>query len=192
MWRIWGLPPPPASAPCLVIGTGSNDPQKFDPAASRETLDHSIMYIVAVALQDGAWHHVRSYAPERAQRPDTVRLWSRIRTAEVPSWTERYHATDANVQAFGGRIIITLRGGRVIADELAVANAHPLGASPWTRPDYIRKFQILTEDILHPSEAARFLDVAQRLPRLAADELLGLNVAVPAGALLRGSPGLFD
>ena len=50
-----------------VIGTGANDPQKMDPKASRETLDHSIMYIVAVALQDGAWHHVRCYAPERAR-----------------------------------------------------------------------------------------------------------------------------
>ncbi|MEA2738293.1 MAG: 2-methylcitrate dehydratase, partial [Acetobacteraceae bacterium] len=38
-----------------VIGTGANDPQKMDPKASRETLDHSIMYIFAVALQDGAW-----------------------------------------------------------------------------------------------------------------------------------------
>ena len=28
-----------------VIGTGANDPQKMDPKASRETLDHSIMYI---------------------------------------------------------------------------------------------------------------------------------------------------
>ena len=71
-----------------MIGTGSNDPQKFDPAASRETLDHSIMYIVAVALQDGAWHHVRSYLPERAQRPDTVTLWKKIRTVEEPKWTE--------------------------------------------------------------------------------------------------------
>ena len=33
-----------------VIGTGANDPQKMDPKASRETLDHSIMYIFAVAL----------------------------------------------------------------------------------------------------------------------------------------------
>ena len=41
-----------------VIGTGANDPQKMDPKASRETLDHSIMYIFAVALQDGRWHHV--------------------------------------------------------------------------------------------------------------------------------------
>ncbi len=51
----------------IVIGTGSNDPQKFDPKASRETLDHSVMYIFAVALQDGVWHHETSYAPERAQ-----------------------------------------------------------------------------------------------------------------------------
>ena len=35
-----------------VIGTGANDPQKMDPNASRETLDHSIMYIFAVALED--------------------------------------------------------------------------------------------------------------------------------------------
>src|SRR6478752_968420 len=37
----------------FVIGTGANDPQKMDPKASRETLDHSIMYIFAVALEDG-------------------------------------------------------------------------------------------------------------------------------------------
>ena len=41
-----------------VIGTGANDPQKMDPNASRETLDHSIMYIFAVALEDGNWHHI--------------------------------------------------------------------------------------------------------------------------------------
>src|SRR3984957_18892263 len=49
-----------------VIGTGANDPQKMDPKASRETLDHSIMYIFAVALQDGRWHHVDSFSPKRA------------------------------------------------------------------------------------------------------------------------------
>ena len=30
----------------------------MDPNASRETLDHSIMYIFAVALEDADWHHV--------------------------------------------------------------------------------------------------------------------------------------
>ena len=57
-----------------VIGTGSGDPQKFDPTSSRETLDHSIMYIFAVALEDGRWHHVESYTPERAGRAGDGRL----------------------------------------------------------------------------------------------------------------------
>ena len=67
-----------------VIGTGANDPQKMDPKASRETLDHSIMYIFAVALEDGGWHHERSYAPERADRPDTVALWHKISHGRGP------------------------------------------------------------------------------------------------------------
>ena len=168
-----------------VIGTGANDPQKMDPEASRETLDHSIMYIVAVALQDGEWHHVRSYAPERARRPDTVRLWHRIRTVEDPKWTERYHAHDPAVKAFGGRITIRMKDGSTISDELGVANAHSLGATPWKRPDYIRKFRTLTEGILDNAEAERFLALVQRLPELRAEELAGLTVSLPQGKLAR-------
>ncbi|MGO9134831.1 MAG: MmgE/PrpD family protein [Methylovirgula sp.] len=174
-----------------VIGTGSNDPQKFDPRASRETLDHSIMYILAVALQDGTWHHVRSYLPERAQRPDTVRLWQKIRTVEDPRWTERYHTPDPVRKAFGGRITIRLKNGTEFSDELAVANAHPLGAIPWTRPNYIQKFETLTKDLLEPAEMKRFLDVVQRLPSLKASELAGLNITVTPDALKKGLPGLF-
>jgi 2-methylcitrate dehydratase len=174
-----------------VIGTGANDPQKFDPEASRETLDHSIMYIVAVALQDGAWHHVRSYAPERARRADTVRLWKKIRTIEDPKWTERYHSADPAVKAFGGRVIITLKDGTVIADEMAVANAHTLGATPWQRENYIGKFRMLTEGILDAAEAERFLETAQRLPTLKPAELPGLTIALPANQLLAGLPGIF-
>jgi 2-methylcitrate dehydratase len=174
-----------------VIGTGANDPQKFDPGASRETLDHSIMYIVAVALQDGEWHHVRSYAPERASRPDTVRLWQKIRTAEDPAWTERYHTSDPARKAFGGRIVITMKDGSVIDGELAVANAHTLGATPWQRPDYVRKFRMLTEGIIASAEAERFLAAVARLPALRADELAGLSLRLPDGALDEALPGLF-
>ncbi|MDB5366841.1 MAG: 2-methylcitrate dehydratase [Rhodospirillales bacterium] len=174
-----------------VIGTGSNDPQKVDPKASRETLDHSIMYIIAVALQDGEWHHVRSYAPERAQRPDTVALWKKIRTVEDPTWTARYHSQDPNVKAFGGRVEIKLKDGSTLVDELAVANAHTLGATPWVRKHYVRKFEILTEGLLDPAESKRFLDLVQRLPELSAQELLGLNVALPTGKLATGKQGLF-
>jgi 2-methylcitrate dehydratase len=176
-----------------VIGTGSNDPQKFDPHASRETLDHSIMYIVAVALQDGKWHHVDSYAPERASRADTVRLWQKISTIEDPEWTRRYHADDPSVKAFGGRVTIRMRDGSTIIDELALANAHSAGATPWQRADYIRKFRILTEGILDPAEIERFLDVAQRLPSLSHAELSGLTITLPPGKLATSAgAGIFS
>jgi 2-methylcitrate dehydratase len=174
-----------------VIGTGANDPQKMDPKSSRETLDHSIMYIFAVALQDGRWHHVESYAPRRAGRADTVRLWHKIETREDPEWTRRYHATDPAELAFGGRVEVFLQDGSKIEDELGVANAHPNGAQPFGRADYIRKFEELTDGIISTREANRFLAAVQDLPRLAAGELALLNVALPAGRLAEGKPGIF-
>ncbi|MEL6113192.1 MAG: MmgE/PrpD family protein [Pseudomonadota bacterium] len=166
-----------------VIGTGAGDPQKMDPQASRETLDHSIMYIFAVALQDGEWHHVRSYAPERAQRPDTVRLWHKISTIEDPEWTRRYHSHDPNEKAFGARVVITMEDGAVIEDELGIANAHPFGARPFGRAEYIQKFKTLTDDILDAPESARFLDLVQQLPNLNAGQVRELNPVAPAGYL---------
>lgn len=169
----------------FVIGTGSNDPQKFDPNASRETLDHSVMYIFAVALEDGEWHHERSYAPERAQRPETIELWRKISTVEDPEWTRRYHSEDPAEKAFGARAVITLTDGRVIEDELAVADAHPLGARPFEREDYKRKFQTLAEGLVSPSEQRRFLEAAEALPELAPGELSQLNVVFDSDVLAR-------
>ena len=94
-----------------VIGTGSGDPQKLDPQASRETLDHSLMYIFAAALHTGFWHHVKSYAPELVRDPALVALWQKIRTEEDPEWTRRYHTTDPREKAFGGRVVITFADG---------------------------------------------------------------------------------
>lgn len=175
-----------------VIGSGANDPQKMDPNASRETLDHSIMYIFAVALQDGAWHHVRSYAPERARRPDTVRLWHSISTTEDAVWTERYHQSDPAKIAFGGKVEIFMKDGSVIADELALADAHSAGARPFARADYIAKFDTLTEGLVTTSESRRFLALVQDLPVLDAGRVAEINVTLDAAALSDGpKKGIF-
>jgi 2-methylcitrate dehydratase len=90
--------------------------------------------------------------------------------------------------------VVTLEDGSVIEDELAVANAHPLGAKPFARADYIRKFRTLTEGVLAPEEAQRFLDLVQRLPELDAAGLAGLNPALPTDALVaarRDELGIF-
>ena len=167
-----------------VIGSGAGDPQKMDPKASRETLDHSIMYILAVALQDGKWHHVDSYAPERAAREDTVRLWHKIETAEDAAWTERYHHPDPNQRAFGGRLEVTLSSGETVVDELAVADAHPAGANPFERADYIGKFRTLVEGLVSEQEARRFIDAAEGLADISPGGLDALNVALDAAPLI--------
>lgn len=177
-----------------VIGTGANDPQKMDPKASRETLDHSIMYILAVALQDGRWHHVDSYTPERASREDTVRLWHKISTVEDPQWTKVYHDPDPDKKMFGGRVEITFNNGEKLVDELGVANAHPAGAKPFKRPDYIRKFDSLTEGLIDSAESDRFIGLVERLPQLSAEEMRQLTVQVKQDVLImreRDQRGIF-
>ncbi len=177
----------------FVIGSGANDPQKYDPTASRETLDHSIPYIFTVALQDGSWHHVDSYSPERAGRADTVALWHSVTTVEDPEWTRRYHSLDVSEKAFGGRVVITRTDGSTVTDEIAVADAHPLGARPFGRAEYVNKFRTLAADVLDPGEIERFLDLAQRLPELNAHDIGQLTIVARPG-LLAASPmpkGLF-
>jgi 2-methylcitrate dehydratase len=176
-----------------VIGSGAGDPEKMDPSASRETLDHSIMYIVAVALQDLEWHHERSYAPTRARRPDTVALWHRIRTVEDPDWTRQYHAADPAQRAFGGRMVVTLDDGTVIADQLGVADAHPAGARPFGPPQYVAKFRRLAGGVIPFAEQERFLGYAQSLPDLDAGDLAGLTLRADPGLLDARTPsGIFD
>jgi 2-methylcitrate dehydratase len=162
-----------------VIGTGANDPQKLDPLTSRETLDHSLMYILAVALEDGDWDWQRSYAPERARRPETVALWQRIVTTEDPEWTRRYLSPDPRERAFGGRVVVQLENGDVIEDEIAVADAHPLGARPFGRGEYVAKFRRLAADSVPESWQQHFLGLAERLPALEADAIADVGFAVP-------------
>ena len=167
-----------------VIGTGAKDPQKMDPKASRETLDHSIMYIFAVALEDGKWHHVNSYTPKRANKKSTINLWRKIKTFEDKKWTKKYHERDPNKKSFGGRVVIKMKDGSKIVDEISVADAHPAGNRPFERYNYIEKFQTLTEGIITPKESKRFLSVVQNLRKLKSGELTKLNVEV-IGKLLR-------
>lgn len=165
-----------------VIGTGANDPQKMDPNASRETLDHSIMYIFAVALEDGAWHHIKSYTPARAKRKSTVSLWHKISTREDPKWTKKYHERDPNKKCFGGKVIIKMKDGTKITDEINVADAHPAGDRPFKREQYIKKFRTLTDGLISSSESKRFLENVQKLKRINSGDLKKLNLQVVSKA----------
>ena len=175
-----------------VIGTGANDPQKLDPNASRETLDHSIMYIFAVALEDGNWHHVKSYTKKRAKRKSTIRIWRLIKTHEDKKWTRKYHDSDPKKKAFGAKVVITMKNGQKIIEEQGVADAHPYGSRPFKRKNYIEKFLTLTRGILDKKESHRFLKVAQNLKNLKSGQLNKLNIEVKKSKLRRNlKKGIF-
>ena len=175
-----------------VIGTGANDPQKMDPNASRETLDHSIMYIFAVALEDGTWHHEKSYTKTRAKRKSTLKIWRSIKTHEDKKWTKRYHDPSPKKKAFGAKVVITLKNGKKIIEQQGVADAHPNGSRPFKRRNYINKFLTLTYGILSQKESDRFLKIVQNLKKLKAGQLSKLNIEVKKNKLKRNiKKGIF-
>jgi 2-methylcitrate dehydratase len=102
---------------------------------------------------------------------------------EDPEWTRRYHSLDIAEKAFGGSVEITLTDGTVITDEIAVADAHPLGARPFARADYIAKLRMLAEGIVEDAELDRFLAAVEQLPDLPAGSLGQLNILARPGYL---------
>ncbi len=168
-----------------VIGTGANDPQKMDPKSSRETLDHSIMYIFAVALEDADWHHIKSYTKSRAARKSTIKIWHSIKTHEDKKWTKKYHDPNPKNKSFGAKVIVTLKNGKRFSEELDKADAHPYGARPFKRENYINKFLTLTEDIISKNESNRFLKTVQNLGKLKSGQLNKLNIEINKSKLKR-------
>ena len=168
-----------------VIGTGANDPQKMDPNASRETLDHSIMYIFAVALEDGDWDHIKSYTRARANKKSTIKIWQSIKTHEDKKWTRKYHDPNPKRKSFGAKVVVTLNSGKKVVDTLERADAHPYGARPFKRHNYINKFLTLTKDILDKKESNRFIKDVQKLKKLKSGQLGKLNLVVKKSKLKR-------
>jgi len=163
----------------------------MDPNASRELL---IIYNVhfAVALEDGDWHHIKSYTKSRANRKSTIKIWRSIKTFEDKKWTKKYHDPNPMKKSFGAKVVVTLNNGKKIVEQLDRADAHPYGAKPFKRQNYINKFLTLTENILDEKESARFLKTVQNLKNLKSGELHKLNIELSKNKLKRNlKKGIF-
>lgn len=176
----------------VVMGSGSGDPDKWDPEASRETLDHSAPFQFARALLDGWWHHETSYDPARISAPDFVTLWGKVQTEEDADWNRRFDVAQPIEKAHGARVVIRFADGRQIEEELAVADSHPRGAAPWGYEDYRGKFETLTEPFVSVPVAQAFLEKARRLASLDAQALRDLGLEADLCPAILGPAGLFD
>jgi 2-methylcitrate dehydratase len=82
--------------------------------------------------------------------------------------------------------------GKKIIEQLDRADAHPYGARPFKRQNYINKFLTLTDGILNKKESERFLKTVQNLRNLKSGQLVRLNIEVKKSDLKRNlKKGIF-
>ena len=79
-----------------------------------------------------------------------------------------------------------------IRDRLDRADAHPYGARPFKRQNYINKFLTLTNGILQKKESDRFLKTVQNLKNLKSGQLDKLNIEIKKSKLKKNlKKGIF-
>ena len=76
-------------------------------------------------------------------------------------------------------MIITLNDGTIIEDQIERANAHPAGAKPFVRENYLAKFDMLTNKLITKAERDRFIALVENLRNLSVEEVKELNIQVP-------------
>lgn len=138
-----------------AIGGGRGDAAaKWDPQ-SRETADHSLPYLIAVALTDGEVT-LDSFELERVRDPALRPLMRRIAVEEDP--TKRgLHPRRMPVE-----VTIELRDGTVIQDRCEFARGHP--SNPATPEEIEHKFRRLAGRIA--VDADRIIAAAGQIDKL--------------------------
>jgi 2-methylcitrate dehydratase len=118
-----------------IIG---GEPEKWAPA-TRETADHSMPYLVAAALLDGAITE-RQFTPERIARSDIRALMARTGVVEQPDLTARYPAGVPTI------VEVTDTSGHVHSARIDFPPGH--SRNPLTDAQVDEKFRRLAEPVL--------------------------------------------
>lgn len=125
--------------------TSSADPEKWD-VHDRETADHSVPYLIAVALLDGEVT-VRQFTDERIADPAVHQLIARVEVAEDPEMTALFpRAQAARIEA--------VAGGRTHVVE--IENSKGNAANPLSDDEVEAKFRSLAAGLM-PREQAELL-----------------------------------
>jgi 2-methylcitrate dehydratase len=130
-----------------------SEPAKWDPQ-TRETADHSLPYMLAVALVDGRITPA-SFEPKRYLDPALRPLMNRIRVTESPELTRRFP------RELPSQIDVTTRSGRRYTERAEYPKGH--AENPMTDADVEAKFRDLSEDVMGRAQAAGALETLWRL-----------------------------
>ena len=87
-------------------------------------------------------------------------------TRENKKWTKKYHDKDPKKKCFGGKVIIKMKNGSTISEEINVADAHPAGKDLLKENNILKNLETLTDGIISEKESRRFLKIVQNLKNL--------------------------
>ncbi len=107
------------------------DPEKWRPA-TKETADHSLPYMVGVALLDGKLDN-SSYEEDRMRDSRLLGFLDKISVKEDKRLTALYPK-----KGMGNRVTVRMRSGESLAEEVIVPKGHPL--NPMDRSEVELKF----------------------------------------------------
>ena len=133
-----------------------NEPEKWHPQ-TRETADHSIPYLVAVALQDGVVTP-ESFNLEKIQDPAIHSLISRMSVEEDPEYSGLY-PEETNC-----RLEITTAGGQQLTTHSAYPKGHP--RNPMSDADIEAKFRNLSAGLITQEQCNHALSLLWSLEEL--------------------------
>jgi 2-methylcitrate dehydratase len=129
------------------------DPEKWAPA-TKETADHSLPYIVTMALLEGKIDN-STYASRKFKDPKTLDFMKRVTVVEDKDLTAMYPEAVAN------RVTVKLSSGKIISKQVNYHKGHP--KNPMSDQEVERKFRTLTKRQLSESQTKRALDILWRL-----------------------------
>jgi 2-methylcitrate dehydratase len=136
-----------------IIGS---EPEKWRPQ-SRETADHSLPYLTAVALVDGEITS-RQFRPERFTDPSLLDLVQRVKVERHADLSARYPQTVGNI------VTVRLRDGRTFSMRVDYALGH--ASNPLSDSQLETKFCSLASAHFDPTRAAAVLQIAWNLDSL--------------------------
>jgi 2-methylcitrate dehydratase len=146
-----------------IIGGGEEGDKRL--VRSKEEADHSLPYLVAVALLDGQVFPPQ-FAPDRIVRADVQELLRRIVVRPDPELSARFPEQHAC------RVHISLRDGRTLTREKSDYLGFLTRPAGWS--EVADKFRRLVTPAAGESAAARIAHMVRELEHVRVDELCSL------------------
>jgi len=131
------------------------DKEKWTPA-TKETADHSLPYMVGMALLRGRVDN-STYSERNLRDAKVVEFLQKITVREDNAFTKAYPRHIAN------RVRVKLGDGRTIVEQMDIPKGHP--ANPMTREEVESKFRGLTDRFLSGPRSKKVLDFVWNLER---------------------------